>query len=48
MGLRDHAAAKAPWLLASEEARADLAEGTTLQAERPLIGDTGYAAGFDG
>ncbi len=45
MGLRDHAAAKAPWLLASEEARADLAEGTTLQAERPLIGDTGYAAG---
>ncbi len=43
MGLRDHAAAKSPWLLASEDARADLPEGTTKQAERTLIGDTGYA-----
>jgi Fe-S oxidoreductase len=49
MGLRDHAAAKAPWLLASEAARADLSEVTTRQAERELVGATGYAsAGPDG
>lgn len=45
MGLRDHAAAKSPWLLASEEARADLPEVTTRQAERVLVGATGYADG---
>jgi Fe-S oxidoreductase len=64
LALRDHSHAKAPWLLAGEEARktaesaageaaetADSvsADGTglqaaRLQAERPLIGDTGYAA----
>ncbi len=43
MGLRDHAYAKAPWLLASEEARADLPESVTSQVDRPLIGDTGYS-----
>jgi Fe-S oxidoreductase len=48
LALRDHAHAKAPWLLASEAARtAEPAEddGLTVaraQSERPLIGDTGY------
>ncbi|GAB6899863.1 heterodisulfide reductase-related iron-sulfur binding cluster [Kineosporia succinea] len=43
MALRDHAYAKAPWLLASEEARKDesLAPAASI-AERPLIGETGY------
>ncbi|MEO6019642.1 MAG: (Fe-S)-binding protein, partial [Knoellia sp.] len=42
MTLRDHANAKSPWLLASEEARASLPAATTALAEVPLIGDTGY------
>ncbi len=37
-GLRDHAYAKAPYLLAAEEARGDLPEATVKEAERPLIG----------
>ncbi|MFC7490264.1 MULTISPECIES: heterodisulfide reductase-related iron-sulfur binding cluster [unclassified Knoellia] len=42
MALRDHANAKSPWLLASEEARASLPAATTALAEVPLIGETGY------
>ena len=52
LALRDHAHAKAPWLLASEEARKEASAAGSeeagelqiaqLQAERPLIGDTGY------
>jgi Fe-S oxidoreductase len=38
MGLRDHAYAKAPYLQAAEEARADLPESTVKEAERPLVG----------
>ncbi|MFC8503403.1 (Fe-S)-binding protein [Pedococcus sp. NPDC057267] len=43
MTLRDHAHAKAPWLLASEDARGDLPEPLSALAEVPLIGETGYA-----
>ncbi len=42
--LRDHAYAKAPYLLAAEEDRAGLLEGSdvlTRETERPLVGDTG-------
>ncbi len=40
MGLRDHAIAKAPYLLAADEAaRAALPEATRAEAERPLVGD---------
>jgi len=42
MGLRDHAAAKAPFLLAAEEVRPDLTPAAIAQADRPLIGSTGY------
>ena len=42
MTLRDHANAKSPWLLASEEARASLPAATMALAELPLIGQTGY------
>ena len=39
MGLRDHALAKAPYLLAdSDEARAALPEQARTEAERPLVG----------
>ncbi|WTW93543.1 heterodisulfide reductase-related iron-sulfur binding cluster [Streptomycetaceae bacterium NBC_01309] len=39
MSLRDHALAKAPYLLASsDEARAALPEADTAEAERPLVG----------
>lgn len=38
MGLRDHAYAKAPYLLAAEEARGTLPEATIKEAERPLVG----------
>ena len=49
MSLRDHAHAKAPWLLASEEARTELGEEAANLQEVPLIGETGYAAkGADG
>ena len=52
MGLRDHAHAKAPWLLATEEQResgetghGDLSERTRAAAAVPaLVGSTGYAA----
>ena len=37
-GLRDHAYAKAPYLLAAEEARGSLPEATVAEASRPLIG----------
>ena len=43
LALRDHLHAKAPWLLASEEARKDEAlKDAAALAGRPLIGDTGY------
>jgi Fe-S oxidoreductase len=39
LDLRDHALAKAPWLLAaSDEARAKLPEPVRAEAERPLVG----------
>ncbi|MEP6632153.1 MAG: heterodisulfide reductase-related iron-sulfur binding cluster [Lapillicoccus sp.] len=48
MTLRDHAHAKAPWLLATEEQRAaegELSESTRAAAAVPaLVGATGYAA----
>ncbi len=41
LALRDHAHAKAPYLIAeSEEARADLPASTLAEAERPLVGET--------
>jgi Fe-S oxidoreductase len=43
LGLRDHAHAKAPWLLAAEDARDGLDDATKAAAERPLVGDTGWA-----
>ena len=40
MSLRDHALAKAPYLLAADEAeRASLPEAVRTEAERPLVGD---------
>ncbi|GAB2688737.1 (Fe-S)-binding protein [Thalassiella azotivora] len=42
LALRDHAHAKAPWLMASEETRADLPADVLALAEKPLVGDTGY------
>ncbi len=45
MALRDHAHAKSPWLLASEEDRDDLGAGTQAAAAvTALVGSTGYAA----
>jgi Fe-S oxidoreductase len=38
--LRDHHAAKAPWLTASPEHRDELAEATRAEAERALVGPT--------
>ncbi|MCL2582759.1 MAG: (Fe-S)-binding protein [Streptosporangiales bacterium] len=38
MDLRDHAFAKAPWLLADEDARETLPPGVLAEAERPLVG----------
>jgi Fe-S oxidoreductase len=38
MGLRDHALAKAPYLLASEEQRATLSKDVLAEAARPLVG----------
>ncbi len=44
MGLRDHALAKAPYLLAADDAaRAELPEAARAEGERPLVGDTGWA-----
>jgi Fe-S oxidoreductase len=39
LDLRDHALAKAPWLMASEEEREKLPEAVRQEAERPLVGD---------
>ncbi|MGH1563996.1 (Fe-S)-binding protein [Mumia sp. DW29H23] len=39
MGLREHAYAKSPYVLAGEDGREGLAEDVTKEAERPLIGD---------
>jgi Fe-S oxidoreductase len=44
MALRDHAHAKAPYLLAADEDRDDLPEQTKSLADLPLVGDTGYDA----
>ena len=43
LGLRDHAHAKAPWLLAADDQRDALDEATKAHADRPLVGDTGWA-----
>jgi Fe-S oxidoreductase len=40
LDLRDHAFAKAPWLLADEAARESLPPGVLAEAERPLVGGT--------
>jgi Fe-S oxidoreductase len=40
LDLRDHAFAKAPWLLADEAARETLPPGVLAEAERPLVGGT--------
>ncbi|HNQ07149.1 MAG TPA: (Fe-S)-binding protein [Tetrasphaera sp.] len=41
MGLRDHAYAKGPWLLAADEAaRENLPDAAKAAAERPLVGET--------
>ena len=42
MAMRDHAHAKAPYLLAAEADRDGLPEETRALAELPLVGDTGY------
>ncbi|TNC47059.1 (Fe-S)-binding protein [Mumia zhuanghuii] len=39
MGLREHAYAKSPYVLAGEEGREGLPEDVVTEAERPLIGD---------
>ena len=47
-GPRDHALAKAPYLLAADEdARAALPEATREEAERPLVGDVGAGGVID-
>jgi Fe-S oxidoreductase len=44
MGLRDHAFAKAPWLLATDENRDEVSEESRAAAEvGSLVGSTGYA-----
>src|SRR6476661_6352309 len=46
MGLRDHAYAKAPWLLASEDERDEVSPESKAAAEvGSLVGATGYATG---
>jgi Fe-S oxidoreductase len=40
MNLRDHAFAKAPYLMADEDKRADLDPAVLAEAERPLVGET--------
>jgi Fe-S oxidoreductase len=40
LNLRDHAHAKAPWLLASAEARGELPPKVVAEAERALVGPT--------
>ena len=39
LDLRDHAFAKAPWLLADEKTRENLPDSVQAEAERPLVGD---------
>jgi ferredoxin len=39
LDLRDHAFAKAPYLLADEEGRVGLSAAALAEAERPLVGD---------
>ncbi|QDP94534.1 (Fe-S)-binding protein [Microlunatus elymi] len=46
--LRDHAHAKAPYLLAAEEARGSLATATMQEAERPLVGPIQVTDGLAG
>ncbi|MBW3085129.1 Lactate utilization protein A [Austwickia sp. TVS 96-490-7B] len=46
MTLRDHAHAKAPWILATEDQRHDLPKHVKRLAEIPLVGDTGYEAPY--
>ncbi|MFL6025494.1 MAG: (Fe-S)-binding protein, partial [Friedmanniella sp.] len=44
MGLRDHAFAKAPYILAGESGRDGVPAAALAEAERPLVGETeGYA-----
>jgi Fe-S oxidoreductase len=38
LDLRDHAFAKAPWILAGEEERGNLPDAVKAEAERPLVG----------
>src|SRR6185503_18605390 len=46
MNLRDHAYAKAPWLLASEDERDEVSPESKAAAEvGSLVGATGYATG---
>ncbi len=40
MNLRDHAFAKAPYIMATEEQRASLPDAVKAEAERPLVGET--------
>ena len=40
MGLRDHAFAKAPYILAGEEGRDGVPAAALAEAERPLVGET--------
>ncbi|WP_088319687.1 (Fe-S)-binding protein [Kineosporia sp. R_H_3] len=52
LALRDHAHAKAPWLLAAQtpggaEQRDALDAATKIAAARPLVGDTGWAESGD-
>ena len=42
MTLRDHAHAKAPWLMATAEKRKDLPAHTQKLADAPLVGSLGY------
>ncbi|MFZ1287972.1 MAG: (Fe-S)-binding protein [Candidatus Phosphoribacter sp.] len=44
MALRDHAHAKAPWLMATEDKRLDLPAHTQKLADAPLVGSLGYDA----
>src|SRR5680860_558735 len=39
MNLRDHAAAKSPWLMATEEERGELSEAAVAESQRPLVGE---------
>lgn len=46
MTLRDHAHAKAPWVLATEDERHEQPKHIKRLAETPLVGDTGYEADY--